>query len=99
MGRVVLAFPSTHFAMAAEDALREAGIPFLVIPLPEWLAAHCGLALRLDEADADAAVEELARRGIRLEGCHAGARLGPDGSAAASYCTLTLPFMVGWMEQ
>lgn len=70
MGRVVLAFPSTHYAIAAEDALREAGIPFLVIPLPEWVAAHCGLALRLDEATAGVAVEELSRRGIRLEGCY-----------------------------
>lgn len=68
MGRVVLAFPSTHVAMTAEDALREAGIPFLVIPLPEWVAAHCGLALRLDQNAAQAALEELGRRGIAVDG-------------------------------
>jgi Protein of unknown function (DUF3343) len=70
MARVVLVFASTHAAMAAEDALREAGIALQVIPLPAWVAADCGLALRLDRADACRAQEELLRREIPVRGIH-----------------------------
>ncbi len=68
--RVVLAFPSTHAAMAAEDVLRDAGFSLQVIPLPSWIAAHCGLAIRLAAADAGRAETELVRRGIRVHGVH-----------------------------
>lgn len=67
---MVLVFASTHAAMAAEDALREAAIALQVIPLPAWIAADCGLALRLDESDADRAREELRRRDIHVRGMH-----------------------------
>ena len=70
MARVVLAFASTHAAMAAEDALRLAGIALQVVPLPAWIAADCGLALRLDASDAGRAEEELLRRGIQVRGFH-----------------------------
>ncbi len=67
---MVLVFASTHAAMAAEDALREAGIALQVIPLPAWVAADCGLALRLDGTDAGRAKEELLRREIQVRGIH-----------------------------
>ncbi len=70
MARVVLVFASTHAAMAAEDALREAGIPLQVIPLPRWVSAGCGLALRLEEGDVAWAEGVIDRRGIRLRGVH-----------------------------
>jgi hypothetical protein len=68
VGRVVLVFPTTHAAMAAEDALREVGIPLQVIPLPGWISAGCGLALRLDDHHVPGAEQELLRRGVRLRG-------------------------------
>ena len=67
---MVLVFASTHAAMAAEDALREAEIALQVIPLPVWVAADCGLALRLDGMDAGRAREELRQRGIEVRGIH-----------------------------
>ncbi|MHB8870370.1 MAG: DUF3343 domain-containing protein [Thermoleophilia bacterium] len=70
MARVVLVFATTHAAMAAEDALREEGIPLQVIPLPRWVAADCGLALRLEEGDVARAEEEIIGRGIRLRGVY-----------------------------
>ncbi|MBU2604088.1 MAG: DUF3343 domain-containing protein [Actinobacteria bacterium] len=87
--RVVLAFPSTHAAMAAEDALRHAGISMQVIPLPSWIAADCGLAIRLAGADAVRAEEELARRGVGMQGAHpepqpAGPSEGPPTSRCPS---------------
>ena len=68
MARVILVFSSTHAVMAAEDALREAGIALQVIPLPAWVAADCGLALRLDGADAGRATQELLRRELPVRG-------------------------------
>ncbi|MHB1345207.1 MAG: DUF3343 domain-containing protein [Thermoleophilia bacterium] len=70
MARVVFVFATTHAAMAAEDALREEGISLQVIPLPSWVSADCGLALRLEEQDAARAECEMDRRGIRLRGVH-----------------------------
>jgi Protein of unknown function (DUF3343) len=70
MARVVLVFASTHAAMAAEDALREVGIALQVISLPAWVAADCGLALRLDSTDAGRAKQELLRREIPVRGFH-----------------------------
>lgn len=71
MARVVLVFASTHAAIAAEDALREEGIPLQVIPLPRWVSAGCGLALRLEEGDVTRAEGAIGRRGIPLRGIHA----------------------------
>lgn len=70
MARVILSFASTHAAMAAEDALRNAGLALQVVPVPAWVAADCGLALRLDSADADRATQELQNRSIRVQGVH-----------------------------
>lgn len=56
--------------MAAEDTLREAGIPLQVIPLPSWVSTGCGLAVRLDGEDLGRAEEEILRRGIRLRGVY-----------------------------
>ena len=53
--------------MAAEDALREAGIPLQVIPKPEWLGAGCGLALQVDPSVATASLEELTRCGVEVK--------------------------------
>jgi hypothetical protein len=65
-----MAFPSTHLAMAAEDALRDEGVPLQVIPLPTWIAAGCGLAIRLQAEDAPRAEEVLRRRAINVRGVH-----------------------------
>lgn len=70
MGRVVFAFATTHWAMTAEDALREAGIPMQVIPLPGWIESGCGLAVRMDAAQRTRAEDELRRRGVSLKGVY-----------------------------
>lgn len=39
-------FHSIHKVLKAEKILKEAGVDFLLIPVPRQLTADCGLALR-----------------------------------------------------
>ena len=48
----VIAFESTHAAMAAEASF--GSVPHAMIPTPRQITASCGMALRFD-ADDDAA--------------------------------------------
>ncbi|MCL4367859.1 MAG: DUF3343 domain-containing protein [Actinobacteria bacterium] len=66
--QIVFTFPSTHAAMAAEDALREAGFALEIIPPPPPLSAGCGLAIRLAAALEQAAVATLAAQGLAWHG-------------------------------
>lgn len=50
MPRYVIAFESTHAAMAADAAL--ASLPHVLIPVPREISAGCGMALSF-EADGD----------------------------------------------
>ena len=42
----VLAFDSTHAAMAAQAAFKAAGASFALIPTPREISAGCGMSLR-----------------------------------------------------
>lgn len=46
----VIAFESTHDAMAAEKYLKER-IPVVMMPTPRSITASCGISLRFDMAD------------------------------------------------
>ena len=52
----VFGFESVHDTLAAEDVLRDAGIPAVTIPSPKELGELCGIALRV-EPDAAAGAE------------------------------------------
>lgn len=71
--RAVFTFTTTHQAMAAEDILREAGLRLEVVPPPRELSAGCGLALKIQLADVQAAREALTREGGEYDALH---RLG-----------------------
>jgi len=49
--KVLLTFPNTRTAIAAEKALLAAGLSPTVMPMPEALSAQCGIVLSLPEAD------------------------------------------------
>ena len=53
----VIAFESTHAAMAADASLRS--VSHAMIPTPRQITASCGMALRFEAAD-DAAARALA---------------------------------------
>ncbi|MGV8082361.1 MAG: DUF3343 domain-containing protein [Coriobacteriia bacterium] len=59
---VVFAFATTHDALHAEQVLEDAGFPVRVVPRPTPIggSADCGIAVRVREADADAARTALA---------------------------------------
>ncbi|MCZ7665002.1 MAG: DUF3343 domain-containing protein [Thermoleophilia bacterium] len=63
---MIFAFPTTHAAMAAEDALRAARLSLQVIPKPPALGAGCGLAIRVAGKDALRACRIFDEHAIRF---------------------------------
>lgn len=61
---VAFGFASVHDAMAAEDALKAAGIAAVAIPSPRALGELCGVALRVDPAEAREAEDALSDAGL-----------------------------------
>jgi hypothetical protein len=61
---VVYGFASVHDALAAESALRAAGIGVTVIPSPRVLGELCGIAVRVDVDDAGPAEAVLTGCGL-----------------------------------
>ncbi len=51
MTTYVITFETTHAAMAASNALTEAGLRFETIPVPTSISAGCGIALRFRAND------------------------------------------------
>jgi hypothetical protein len=60
----VFGFATTHDALAAEAALKAAAVAATPIPAPRELGSLCGIALRLEVSDADAAARALACAGV-----------------------------------
>ncbi len=58
----VLGFGSTHRALSAEQLLKDLGIDVVPVPAPKTLGTGlCGIALRLEPAEVDRALELLGR--------------------------------------
>ena len=60
----LIAFKSTHHALAAEKALESGLIEQVVIPTPKQISASCGLALKIYINDYPQAVYLLLERGL-----------------------------------
>lgn len=60
----VYGFATTHDAIAAEAAAKEAGLPTTPIPTPRELGSLCGIALRFEPSDAPSAEAAFQRSGI-----------------------------------
>jgi hypothetical protein len=60
----VAIFHSIHRVLKAEKVLKEAGVAFLLIPVPRQLTSDCGLALRIAPQDRDAVDAVLADHGL-----------------------------------
>jgi hypothetical protein len=56
----VAIFHSIHRVLRAEQLLKQAGVAFLLIPVPRQLTADCGLALRIAPPQLTAAYAVLA---------------------------------------
>lgn len=62
----MLAFASTHDALAAEALLGQMGVDVVPIPTPRVVSAGCGIALRLSTSDESRALEYLERAGTQV---------------------------------
>jgi hypothetical protein len=60
---VVFGFGSVHDTLAAEAALKAAGVAAVTVPSPREVGEVCGIAIRVEPEDADAAAEALTTSG------------------------------------
>lgn len=65
---IIYAFPTSHNAIAFETYCREHDIPGRLIPLPESIAAGCGLCWRMEEICTEQWKKEIQESGIQIEG-------------------------------
>jgi hypothetical protein len=61
---IAFGFASVHDAMAAEGALKAAGIEPVAIPSPGALGELCGIALRVEPGSAQTVQDTLAAAGL-----------------------------------
>ena len=64
---VLFTFPTTKLAVAGEKALLAAGLSVKVLPMPEQLAAACGIVLRLPPDELEAGKAALQATNITIE--------------------------------
>lgn len=64
----VFLFQSTHQALSAEAALKEAGIDHAIINTPREFSVDCGISLRIAPEDKDRAVMVLDEIGVIYAG-------------------------------
>lgn len=60
----VYGFASTHGALAAEAALKAAGVAAVPVPSPRELSELCGIALRVELADVERVEDVLSGAGL-----------------------------------
>ena len=68
--KLVITFPSTHYALKAEKVLKGAGLEIEVIPVPRELSSSCGLAIPILEEEEDKALDILRENRVETEGVH-----------------------------
>jgi hypothetical protein len=64
---VVLVY-STSYAIRAERVLHLTGINTKLIPVPRHLSSNCGVCVRIERADREAALEALEGAGVEIDG-------------------------------
>ncbi len=67
--RWVLVFESVSATLAAEQALKETGIPYKLVPIPRHISSDCGVCIRVDATHRAPAEEVLAGR-VRVASVH-----------------------------
>ncbi len=56
---LVALFKSVTHAMKAEQLLKEAGIPFKLIPVPKSISSDCGVCIRFTAEEKDTLLKML----------------------------------------
>jgi hypothetical protein len=60
----------TSHAIRAEHLLDQAGIASKMIPVPRHLSSNCGVCLRIERTDVEAAEKALAKGSLDIDGIH-----------------------------
>ena len=66
----VILVHSTSYAIRAEKVLHMAGIPSKLIPVPRHLSSDCGVCVRIERENQEAALQALASAGVETERIH-----------------------------
>ena len=66
---VILVY-STSYALRAEKVLKQAGISCKLIPVPRHLSSECGVCVRIERADQEAAFQVLRTARVEMERIH-----------------------------
>jgi hypothetical protein len=66
---VVLVQGTSH-AIRVEHLLNRAGIACKLIPVPRHLSSNCGICVRIERQDIDAACKALQAGRLEIEGIH-----------------------------
>ncbi len=64
----IIVFDSTHQALRAEKALKEAGIRHAVINTPREFTVDCGISLRIEINTREKATSALEEKGVAVAG-------------------------------
>jgi hypothetical protein len=60
-------FFSTSYALRAEKVLHKAGTPCKLIPVPRHLSSDCGVCVRIERTDREAALEALETARVEIK--------------------------------
>ena len=66
---VILVY-STSYALRAEKVLAKAGISCKLIPVPRHLSSDCGVCIRIERANQEAAFRVLEAARVEMQGVH-----------------------------
>ena len=66
----VILMHSTSYAIRAEKVLHMAEIPSKLIPVPRHLSSDCGVCVRIERENQEAALQALASAGVETERIH-----------------------------
>jgi len=66
----VILVHSTSYAIRAERVLNMAEIPSKLIPVPRHLSSDCGVCVRIDRENQEAALQALESAGVETIGIH-----------------------------
>jgi hypothetical protein len=64
---VVILVHSTSYALRAEKVLHKAEISCKLIPVPRHLSSDCGVCIRIERADREAALEVLETARVEIK--------------------------------
>lgn len=63
----IIIFPSVHFTLAGEQALKDKEIEHQVVPVPPFVNEGCGLGIRIKPSQLDAVLKVLQEQGVETE--------------------------------